>query len=279
MTSQPKVEAAPFMPRIEDPTPFSDTPRVVYKQNPLEAVICQLRFPAILKISSESPVDFQEPLRKSYPLFREVPPLDVGTGLPPELSAIMGKLMPLPGSKAYELTSEDGAWQITLTQESLALQCKKYRRWEEFRAQLETALVLLLQIYEPSFFSRIGLRYRDVIARRSLQLDGVAWRELLSPKLASEFHTEISDSVEGSWHQLSLRLQGDAAKVTLQHGLGNKGGEICYIIDSDFYTAERTGAQNATGILNYFNRQSGRLFRWCIADRLHHAMEPDPIQQ
>jgi uncharacterized protein (TIGR04255 family) len=278
MTSQPKVEAAPFVPRIEDPAPFSESPRVVYGKNPLEVVICQLRFPAILKIGSEAPVDFQEALRKNYPLFREIPPLDVGTGLPPELSAIVARLMPLPSSKAYELTSGNRVWQITLTQESLALQCTSYKRWEEFRQELQTALDLLGKVYEPSFFTRIGLRYRDVIARDALGLKDVPWRELLSDRLASEFHSPICDAVEGAWHQLSLRLQGDAAKVTLQHGLGSKGGEVCYIIDSDFYTAEQTGAQNAATILNYFNRQSGRLFRWCIADRLHAAMEPQPVQ-
>lgn len=276
MTS-PKVEAAPFIPRIEDPTPFSDSQRVVYKKNPLETVICQLRFPTILKISSEPPVDFQEALRKNYPLFREIPPLDVGTGLPPELAAIMSKLMPLPSSKAYELTSQDRAWQITLTQESLALQCTAYKRWEEFRQELETALALLGKTYEPSFFTRIGLRYRDVITRDALGLANVPWRELLSAQLVNEFHSPSSDAVEGLWHQLSLRLQGDT-KVNLQHGLGSKGGEVCYIIDSDFYTAEQTGAQDATRILNYFNRQSGRLFRWCILERLHAAMEPQPVQ-
>jgi uncharacterized protein (TIGR04255 family) len=277
MTSQPKLEAAPFVPRIEDPTPFPESERVVYTKNPLETVICQLRFPAILKISSEPPVEFQEALRRDYPLFREIPPLDVGTGLPPELSAIMEKLLPLPSSKAYELTSGDGAWQITLTQDSLALQCKAYRRWEEFRGALQIALKLLERIYEPSFFTRIGLRYRDVIARYPLGLKDVPWRELLSPQLASEFHSAISDAVEGTGHQLSLRLQGNVAKVTLQHGLGNKDGDVCYIIDSDFYTAERTGVQDATRILDYFNRQGGRLFRWCIADRLHAAMEPKPV--
>ena len=30
--------------------------------------------------------------------------VDVGTGLPQELSAVMSKLLPLPSSKAYELT-------------------------------------------------------------------------------------------------------------------------------------------------------------------------------
>jgi uncharacterized protein (TIGR04255 family) len=278
MTSQPKLDAAPFVPRIEDSTPFPDSERIIYAKNPLESVICQLRFPAILKISSEPPVGFQEVLRKDYPLFREIPPLDVGTGLPPELAAIMSKLLPLPSSKGYEFTSENGSWQITLTRESLALQCKSYRRWEDFRGALQTALTLLEKMYEPSFYTRIGLRYRDVIARHQLGLKDVPWRELLSEELASEFHSRISDAVEGTAHNLSLRLQGDGAKVTLHHGLGNKDGDVCYIIDCDFYTVERTGVQDAARILDYFNRQAGRVFRWCIADRLHRAMEPQPFR-
>jgi hypothetical protein len=64
MTSQPKLDAAPFIPRIEDPSPFPESERIIYAKNPLESVICQLRFPAILKISSEPPVEFQETLRK-----------------------------------------------------------------------------------------------------------------------------------------------------------------------------------------------------------------------
>src|SRR5262249_33650896 len=150
MTLQPKVDAPLFIPRIEDPTPFPDSERIIYGKNPLESVICQFRFPAILKISSEPPVDFQEALRKDFPLFREVPPVNVGTGLPPELAEIIGRLMPLPSSKAYELTSENSAWQITLTQDSLSLLCKSYRRWEEFKERLQKSLHLLGEIYQPS---------------------------------------------------------------------------------------------------------------------------------
>jgi len=279
MTLQPKLDAAPFIPRIEDPAPFPDSERIIYTKNPLESVICQFRFPDILKISSEPPVEFQEALRKEFPLFREIPPLNLpSTGWPSELAAIVTKLMPLPASKWYELTSEDNGWQITLTQDSLALLCKSYRRWEEFRAALQKALTLLEKIYEPSFFTRIGLRYCDVISRRALGLKDVPWSELLSEDLAAEFHSRIANSVEGAWHQLSLRLQGDVAKVTLQHGLSNKDGDVCYVIDADYYATDRIGVKDAERILAYFNRQAGRVFRWCIAEKLHRAMGPEPVK-
>jgi uncharacterized protein (TIGR04255 family) len=277
MTSQPKLETAPFIPRIEDPSPLPESERVIYDKASLETVICQFRFPAILKISSGPPADFQEGLRRNYPLFREIPPVDIATGFPAELVNVIGKLLPNQGSKTYEFSSHDGNWQVTLTQESLALTCKTYRRWEEFRELLELPLGLLLKIYEPPFFTRIGLRYRNVITRNNLGLEGVQWHELLSPELAGELHSQISAAIENTGHLIVMKLQGDVAKVTLQHGLGNKNNEICYIIDSDFYVNERTGAQNALRILDYFNKQASRLFHWCISDRLHQAMGPRSV--
>jgi uncharacterized protein (TIGR04255 family) len=277
MSSQPKLEAATFIPQVEDPTPLPDSVRIIYARNPLDAVICQFRFPAILKISSGPPVDFQEKLRKHYPLFREIPPIDIATGMPAELVAVIGNILPNQGSKAYEFASQDNKLVVTLSQESLALTCRNYVMWEDFRAALLSALHPLLEIYEPPFFTRIGLRYRDVIVRSRLHLEGVSWGELLSPELANEFHSRIANSIESTGHQLVIKLQGETAKVTLQHGLGSIAAEVCYIIDMDFYVNERTGADNVAGTLDYFNRQAGRLFRWCIADRLHRAMEPKAV--
>ena len=42
---------------------FSNEPRCIYRKNQLAEVICQLRFPEILKISAEAPVAFQEAIR------------------------------------------------------------------------------------------------------------------------------------------------------------------------------------------------------------------------
>jgi len=267
---------APFVPSISDPTPFGESERVIYESNPLEFVICQVRFPAILKISAEPPADFQEPLRSTFPLFKEVPPLDIGSGAPLELSKFVGGLLPISLSRGYELSSPDNYWQVTLTQESLALTCKKYRRWEQFRERLLGCLDVLDRVYAPIFFTRIGLRYRDLIVRRPLHLDEASWGELLSPNLASGFQSPIADWIEDCGHQLVFRLQGET-KVTLNHGLGKKGEEGCYIIDSDFYTMQTTGANDAGRILDYFNRQAGRLFHWCITEELHQAMGPGQV--
>lgn len=49
--------------------PFPESKRVFYVKNPLAEVICQLRFPAILRIGAESPHEFQERIRDHLPLF------------------------------------------------------------------------------------------------------------------------------------------------------------------------------------------------------------------
>ena len=51
--------------------PFPDSERVIYQRNPLLEVICQLRFPSILRIDSEAPAVFQERVRKEYPMYQE----------------------------------------------------------------------------------------------------------------------------------------------------------------------------------------------------------------
>ena len=51
--------------------PFPEVERVIYARNPLDQVVCQLRFPPILKIDAEIPAGFQDRVREDYPNFSE----------------------------------------------------------------------------------------------------------------------------------------------------------------------------------------------------------------
>ena len=63
---------------------FSHESRCIYENNQLGEVICQLRFPEILAIGANLPVDFQEAIRGVFPQYaakKEIPAPRI-TGMP-----------------------------------------------------------------------------------------------------------------------------------------------------------------------------------------------------
>ena len=48
---------------------FSECERVNYAKAQLAEVICQLRFPTILRIGASEPAEFQERIREDYPRY------------------------------------------------------------------------------------------------------------------------------------------------------------------------------------------------------------------
>ena len=262
--------------------PFPESERVIYEINPLVEVICQLRFPAILRIDSELPAEYQERLRHLYPIFGEVPSQNVKLNLPDEIQKFLSSGSPMlsfKGRTSYDFISTDQLWKVQLNREALTLLSANYQRWEDFKEHLELPLRAFEEIYRPAFYTRIGLRYKDVIERSKLGLLDIAWSELLEPHIAAELSSpHVADDIIQCANQLTIRLGNYHAQVVINHGLvSNENNETCYLIDSDFSTEMKTEVRDATQILDYFNQQSGRLFRWCIKDRLHHAMRPQHL--
>jgi uncharacterized protein (TIGR04255 family) len=199
--------------------PFPFAPRVVYRKSPLEQVICQLRFPPILRIDANLPADFQDLVRDAFPNFTEASefkveiPSEIGKQVPPE---IIRQVIQSSGTKNYEFSSVDGIWKVNLTRTFIALTTTKYERWESFREKLMLPLQALVDSYAPTYFSRIGLRYIDVFRRSNIGLADVPWRELLSPALIGMFGSpDTADSVERfeSVHEIRLAEQGGTTVV------------------------------------------------------------------
>src|SRR4051794_11236983 len=104
---------------------FPESPRVRFAQNPLAEVICQLRFPTVLAIASESPTAFQERIRGAYPIYRREDPV---TAQPPELTAFLARL-PIAlqqDAVVHSFTTPDELRTITLTPTSIGLTERNY---------------------------------------------------------------------------------------------------------------------------------------------------------
>lgn len=263
--------------------PFPKSKRVIFTKNPLEEVICQFRYPTILKIDSELPAEFQERIRGEYPHFTERSdlrlfiPKEISDQLPQEA---INSISSSSNQKTYEFTTEDKMWTISLTNHFLALTSRKYRRWEEYKTHLIKPFEALLSVYSPHYFSRIGLRYKDVIKRSELGLEDIPWNKLLKPHIAGILvEQNVIKSIKSTAHRTEIQLDDPRCLVRLQHGFmeDKEIQEIYYLIDSDFFTEEKIMTEDALTQLDYFNERGSRLIQWCITDVLHKAMEPQQL--
>lgn len=260
--------------------PFPDSERVTYRRNVLETVICQLRFPPILRIETDLPAGFQEAIRTQYPVLTQLGPIDPARGFPVDIMNLVKSMLPVSISRSYEFSSADGRWKITLSKESIALECKGvYTTWEDFIGRLNGPTEALRREYAPPFFSRIGLRYVDVVRRSKLNLQNVEWQHLLNPQIAGELASRISDDVLEAMHTVVVKLNEPGDRVRMNHGLVStqEPDEISYLIDNDFFSEQRTESSNAANKLDELHRASGNCFRWCITPALHAAMEPQSL--
>jgi len=262
--------------------PFPEAGRVIYKKNPLDRVICQLRFPPILKIETAVPAEFQERIRQDFPEFREKEEttLSIPQGIQPGLTIEIPRNIIPSSTKNYEFVSEDGIWIINLTRTFLALTSMQYERREQFRGKLSGPFTALVDIYKPAYFSRIGLRYIDIIKRSVLALDEHDWRKLLQPYVLGLIgSSDISRDVQSLEAKHEIRLDDGSSIARIVTGLVEWGErhEQCFMIDTDFFNMGKTNTSEVMSKLDFFHVQASKLIRWLITDYLHEAMEPEEV--
>ena len=260
--------------------PFPTSDRVRYNRNQIRTVVCQLRFPTILKVETSLPADFQECIRDTYPQFQERSvtasaqlPAEIENLIPEEMRQFLPK-----GGKHFDFSSVDGKKTITLNKEFLSLTTNEYGEWKAFIADFEGPLGALIQIYRPTHFTRIGLRYQNAILRSEIDQGEVNWSELINPLMAGILADDhVAQHVNECMQVAIIRLSDGLGHAQIQQGLVMEQNrkEPAYLIDSDFYNEHPQETGNELEVLDQLHRQAGHFFRWAIEPRLHYAMEPE----
>lgn len=253
--------------------PFPAVERVIYEKNPLVEVVCQFRFPEILAIEAKPPVEFQEIIRNKFPIYEKAS--DQPLPVPAEIRTLLGEG---PGRLVHKFITDDRKWEITLSNNFLALTANSYIRYEPFREHANMALEALISVYNPAFLTRIGLRYKDFIVRSDVGMKDKNWQELLKPSIISELKDpDVGHEIRMMQKKLLIEIEG--GQVQLIHGFVTKtdNQEPCYLIDADFYTQDKTEVKDGMAILKKFNEFARGLLRWAIADELHKAMVPKRV--
>lgn len=264
---------------------FPHTSREIYSTNPLEQVICQIRYPAVLIISASSPAQFQDSIRSSYPLYevQKNPTVQPPAGVPKEIADLLTAVPfpAVPQLSEHHFLAESRARQISLTQNFIAVTEYQYSRWEDFRKEVKLAEQVLRETYTPAFYNRVGLRYIDVLDRGKVGLSDTPWSELFN----SSFIGMLGDcAIAGDVQELQveslLRIPDvENGKVRLRHGLtkAEPDSKQVYFIDADFYTDQRSESDDVFNALDKFNKWGGDLFRWATSDKLRTALGPTRI--
>lgn len=257
---------------------FSNEDRSVYRNNQLGEVICQIRFPEILKIGTEVPADYQEAIRDEFPRYssRMESPAPKITGTPGNLT-----LQNQPQTVNYQFLSEDGLWRVNLTSRFISFTCGRYICWEDFAKMLDKPLAAFIKIYKPAFFERVGLRYINFISRKSLELDSVPFRELItSSYLGLLAEEDISETGVGRCSvDAELPIRG-GCRVKIHAGPGIVRGrnqqdtEVKFVLDLDLFMPGKVPVNFAAGALHTLHSQAWPIFRGAITDKLHDALDP-----
>lgn len=252
---------------------LSNESRCIYSKNQLGEVICQLRFPEILTIGANAPVEFQEAIRADFPQYsarKEPIPIKPGTTPPPAQM-----------SMNYQFVSADGAWRVNLTSRFISLACRRYTCWEDFAARLDKPLAAFIKTYQPAYFERVGLRYLNFFSRKDLDLEGVPFSQLFSScylGLLGEADVAESSAVR-STVDADLAIRG-GCRVKLHAGpgmvrqAGKPDPETKFIFDQDLYMPGKLPVNLSAGALQTLHAQAYSVFRGAITDTLHEAMEP-----
>ena len=257
---------------------FSREKRCIYQNNQIAEVVCQLRFPEILKISVQPPVNFQEAIRNEFPQYssrKEMPA--------PKLEGIPGNMTvqkPEPVTN-HQFVSADGHWRVNLTGKFLSLACTSYTCWEDFARQLDKPLVAFIKTYQPAYFERIGLRYVNFFSRKELDLEGTPFRKLFQPTYLGPLMDEEVPEMGTSRCSIDVDTAirgGCRVKIHAGPGMVKKNGqmdkELKFIFDQDLYMPGRVPVNLSADTLQTLHAHADSIFRGAITDTLHNAMDP-----
>lgn len=264
---------------------FPDSPRVAYENHPLVLVqvICQLKFPTILEIGSADPADFQNRVRKQYPIYSRQEQLSpIASRIPKEFGDLIGSLGLATGRPGpHRFAKEDETRSISLAQEYVAISEEGYTRWEDLRAEIDQMVQALVGAYEPPFLSRVGLRYRDEIEKESLGLADEPWQNLIKPELLGLLGVDFLEGsvLESQSNTLcAIKELGAGAMMRINQGLAsNSEQKQVYRIDADLFVDRREEIKDVIPLLDQLHRTGGNFFRWAITSRLAEALKPQPI--
>jgi uncharacterized protein (TIGR04255 family) len=228
---------------------------------PLDEVVCQVRYPPLLRIASEAPSDFQEAIRAGFPLLKteqgfHVQFSDVANPGRPSVEA---------ASKTYRFYDVSEGTHIALCADFLALSTKKYTHWPDFEQSMDLAYTSMMKIYSPAHATRIGLRFINRLTLENTRSESI--EEVLSlfrHELVCLVRTEAWDNPQEVFSQVILA--DDTLRLAVRFGSGTDKNLPFALLDIDCFEEGQIDLADLLARLREYHDRIYDAFRWCLLD-------------
>lgn len=248
---------------------FPEVKEIKLKNPPISEVICQVKFPPILKIGKELPINFQDVVR---PVF---PGIDIEQGVQIQMGVSPAEEKPLidASPKIFRFKSPDGKQAVSLSIDFFALSSKQYTGWVDFSEKLSFVKSAFLKEFNPSFVSRIGLRF---INRFNLENVGADNFEEVLDLFRSDLTCLIrsntwSDPVESL---SQIVLSNENRKLVFRYGMRRENQNPFFILDFDCFEEFQQDFSDISNKINEYHDVIYSAFRWCLKEKSLEKFQP-----
>jgi len=252
---------------------FPQREDVRLQRAPLVEVICQVRFPPILRIASEQPFAFQEWVRERFPQ------LEVEHGMVVHV-APLGPTPPSaqPQPRIFRFKSPDGNTTVSLALDFYALSTTSYTHWRDFLELLQLVNQAACEVYNLPYAVRVGLRYINHLTLENTGVKSVAelWG-ILRPELTMLLRGDSWDEPLEMVNRLLLAGR-ENERLTLRSGF-RSGEKPVFLLDFDYYTEGNISLENLSALCQRYHDAIYDAFRWCIREEKLAAFAPILVDQ
>lgn len=234
-------------------THFDKYEDVPLGRSPLSEVICQVRFPPILRITAESPAVFQDRIRAQFPLVEVVQESILQPAhLPPQA------ILPV-----YQFKSQDMRSLVALSVNFFAFSTQSYTTWAAFLSVLAEVTAFVVDTYEPPFATRLGLRYVNKLTPANTDKSTLTELvELLNPELAGMCATSGWSEVQRL--ETRIHIPDDGPALSLRLAITP---EPSVVLDLDYFEQrEGIALLQVPEMLDQYHRMLYNAFRWSFKD-------------
>jgi uncharacterized protein (TIGR04255 family) len=230
-----------------------------FKRNFIRTAVCELRFPTLFEIEqNQPPPSLARALRKEYPVYDQQDDLNLTIGR-------------VAKNKSHLFISKKSRWKVSLRAHAISLETSHYDSFPEFRSRLSFIVDAAEKIIDSDFFTRVGLRYINVVP-----FNGADVAKWINPSLVGV----LSDGTYGDVRECFQRVSGTTSLggYLFQHGLEESDpGKERYILDYDFF-CEEVSVSDVMDVVDKLHREEFSMFSRALGDQAKEYLGPSTLR-